>query len=109
MPAIQAGRGPCDTVSLGSLDPPMDVEALEQAALAAVAAASSTDAIESVRLEYLRRKSEIPPARPPRAGRGRAGGVGGGVRGGERGPQGAARRVAPPGDGNDLERRPRAD
>ena len=37
----------------------MDVEALEQAALAAVAAASSTDAIESVRVEYLGRKSEL--------------------------------------------------
>src|SRR6185312_12689536 len=37
----------------------MDVEALEQAALAAVAAASSTDAIESVRVEYMGRKSEL--------------------------------------------------
>ena len=37
----------------------MDVEALEQAALAAVAAASSTDAIEAVRVEYLGRKSEL--------------------------------------------------
>jgi phenylalanyl-tRNA synthetase alpha chain len=37
----------------------MDVEALEQAALAAVAAASSTDAIESVRVEFLGRKSEL--------------------------------------------------
>jgi phenylalanyl-tRNA synthetase alpha chain len=37
----------------------MDVEALEQAALAAVAAASSTDAIEGVRVEYLGRKSEL--------------------------------------------------
>jgi len=37
----------------------MDVEALEQAALAAVAAASSTDEIESVRVEYLGRKSEL--------------------------------------------------
>jgi phenylalanyl-tRNA synthetase alpha chain len=37
----------------------MDVEALEQAALAAVAAASSTDAIESVRVEYLGRKSAL--------------------------------------------------
>jgi phenylalanyl-tRNA synthetase alpha chain len=37
----------------------MDVEALEQVALAAVAAASSTDAIEAVRVEYLGRKSEL--------------------------------------------------
>jgi phenylalanyl-tRNA synthetase alpha chain len=37
----------------------MDVEALEQAALAAAAAASSTDEIESVRVEYLGRKSEL--------------------------------------------------
>ena len=37
----------------------MDVEALEQAALAAVAAASSTDAIEAARVEYLGRKSEL--------------------------------------------------
>jgi len=37
----------------------MDVEALEQAALAAVAAAPSTDAIEAVRVEYLGRKSEL--------------------------------------------------
>jgi len=37
----------------------MDVEALEQAALAAVAAASSTDEIEAVRVEYLGRKSEL--------------------------------------------------
>jgi phenylalanyl-tRNA synthetase alpha chain len=37
----------------------MDVEALEQAALAAVAAASSPDAIEAVRVEYLGRKSEL--------------------------------------------------
>ena len=37
----------------------MDVEALEQAALAAVAAASSTDEIESARVEYLGRKSEL--------------------------------------------------
>jgi phenylalanyl-tRNA synthetase alpha chain len=37
----------------------MDVEALEQAALAAVAAASSTDAIEGVRVEYLGRKSAL--------------------------------------------------
>jgi len=37
----------------------MDVEALEQAALAAVAAASSTDVIETVRVEYLGRKSEL--------------------------------------------------
>ena len=37
----------------------MDVEALEQAALAATAAASSTDAIEAVRVEYLGRKSEL--------------------------------------------------
>ena len=37
----------------------MDVEALEQAALAAVAAAASTDEIEAVRVEYLGRKSEL--------------------------------------------------
>jgi phenylalanyl-tRNA synthetase alpha chain len=37
----------------------MDVEALERAALAAVAAATSTDAIEAVRVEYLGRKSEL--------------------------------------------------
>jgi phenylalanyl-tRNA synthetase alpha chain len=37
----------------------MDVEALEQAALAAVAAASSTDEIESARVAYLGRKSEL--------------------------------------------------
>ncbi|HEX2302884.1 MAG TPA: phenylalanine--tRNA ligase subunit alpha [Gaiella sp.] len=37
----------------------MDVEALEQAALAAVAAASSTDEIEAVRVAYLGRKSEL--------------------------------------------------
>jgi phenylalanyl-tRNA synthetase alpha chain len=37
----------------------MDVEALEQAALAAVAAATSTDAIEAVRVEYLGRKSAL--------------------------------------------------
>ena len=40
----------------------MDVEALERAALAAVAAASSTDEIEAVRLEYLGRKSALPLA-----------------------------------------------
>ena len=37
----------------------MDVEALERAALAAVAAASSTDEIEAVRVEYLGRKSAL--------------------------------------------------
>jgi phenylalanyl-tRNA synthetase alpha chain len=37
----------------------MDVEALEQAALAAVAAATSTDEIEAVRVEYLGRKSAL--------------------------------------------------
>ena len=37
----------------------MDVEALEQAALAAVAAAASTDEIEAVRVEYLGRKSAL--------------------------------------------------
>jgi phenylalanyl-tRNA synthetase alpha chain len=37
----------------------MDVEALEQAALAAAAAASSTDEVEAVRVEYLGRKSEL--------------------------------------------------
>lgn len=37
----------------------MDVEALEQAALAAVAAAASSDEIEGVRVEYLGRKSAL--------------------------------------------------
>jgi len=37
----------------------MDVHSLEQAALAAVAAAASTDAIDAVRVEYLGRKSEL--------------------------------------------------
>jgi phenylalanyl-tRNA synthetase alpha chain len=37
----------------------MDVEALEQAAFEAVAAASTTDEIESVRVEYLGRKSAL--------------------------------------------------
>jgi len=37
----------------------MDVEALERAALAAVAAAASSDEIESARVEYLGRKSEL--------------------------------------------------
>jgi phenylalanyl-tRNA synthetase alpha chain len=37
----------------------MDVEALEQAALAAVAAAQTTDEIEAVRIEYLGRKSAL--------------------------------------------------
>ncbi len=37
----------------------MDVEALEQAALAAVAVATSTDEIEAVRVEYLGRKSAL--------------------------------------------------
>ena len=37
----------------------MDDQALEQAALAAVAAAGSTDAIEAVRVEYLGRKSAL--------------------------------------------------
>ena len=37
----------------------MDVEVLEQAALAAVAAASSADEIEAARVEYLGRKSEL--------------------------------------------------
>jgi phenylalanyl-tRNA synthetase alpha chain len=40
----------------------MDVEALEQAALAAVAAAASSDEIELVRVEYLGRKSPLPLA-----------------------------------------------
>jgi phenylalanyl-tRNA synthetase alpha chain len=40
----------------------MDVEALERAALAAVAAATSTDEIEAVRVEYLGRKSALPLA-----------------------------------------------
>jgi phenylalanyl-tRNA synthetase alpha chain len=37
----------------------MDVEALEQAAVAAVAAASTTDEIEAVRVEFLGRKSDL--------------------------------------------------
>ena len=37
----------------------MDVEALEQAALAAVAAAQTTDEIEAVRIDYLGRKSAL--------------------------------------------------
>ena len=37
----------------------MDVQALEQAALAAVAAADSTDSIDAVRVEYLGRKSAL--------------------------------------------------
>jgi phenylalanyl-tRNA synthetase alpha chain len=37
----------------------MDVDALEQAAVAAVAAASSTEEIEAVRVEYLGRKSAL--------------------------------------------------
>src|SRR5262245_976283 len=37
----------------------MDVEALEEAALAAVAAASATDHLEGVRVEYLGRKSAL--------------------------------------------------
>ncbi len=41
----------------------MDVEALERAALAAVAAAASTDEIEAVRVEFLGRKSALPLAR----------------------------------------------
>jgi phenylalanyl-tRNA synthetase alpha chain len=40
----------------------MDVEALEQAALAAVAVAASTDDVEAVRVEYLGRKSALPLA-----------------------------------------------
>src|SRR6187401_2105108 len=52
-------QAPSCNVSLASLGRPMDVEALEQAALAAVAAASSTDEIESARVEYLGRKSEL--------------------------------------------------
>ncbi|HEY7179494.1 MAG TPA: phenylalanine--tRNA ligase subunit alpha [Gaiella sp.] len=40
----------------------MDVEALERAALAAVAAAGSSDEIEAVRVEYLGRKSALPLA-----------------------------------------------
>jgi phenylalanyl-tRNA synthetase alpha chain len=40
----------------------MDVEALEQAALAAVAAAASTDDVEAVRVEFLGRKSALPLA-----------------------------------------------
>ena len=40
----------------------MDVEALERAALAAVAAAASSDEIEVVRVEYLGRKSALPLA-----------------------------------------------
>src|SRR6188472_2149470 len=52
-------QAPSCNVSLASLGRPMDVEALEQAALAAVAAASSTDELETVRVEYLGRKSEL--------------------------------------------------
>ena len=37
----------------------MDAQALENAALAAVAAAASVDEIEHVRVEYLGRKSEL--------------------------------------------------
>ena len=37
----------------------MDVQALEQEALAAVAAASTVDAIEAVRVDYLGRKSAL--------------------------------------------------
>ena len=37
----------------------MDVQALEQEALAAVAAAASTDEIEQVRVDYLGRKSAL--------------------------------------------------
>ena len=40
----------------------MDVEALERAALTAVAAAASSDEIEAVRVEYLGRKSALPLA-----------------------------------------------
>ena len=40
----------------------MDVEALERAALAAVAAAATSDEIEVVRVEYLGRKSALPLA-----------------------------------------------
>jgi phenylalanyl-tRNA synthetase alpha chain len=40
----------------------MDVEALERAALAAVAAATSSDEVEGVRVEYLGRKSALPLA-----------------------------------------------
>jgi phenylalanyl-tRNA synthetase alpha chain len=40
----------------------MDVEALERAALAAVAAAATSDEIEAVRVEYLGRKSALPLA-----------------------------------------------
>ena len=40
----------------------MDAEALERDGLAAAAAASSTDAIEGVRVEYLGRKSAIKQA-----------------------------------------------
>jgi hypothetical protein len=40
----------------------MDVEALERAALTAVAAAASTDEIEAVRVEFLGRKSALPLA-----------------------------------------------
>ena len=46
-------------MSLASLERPWIVEALEQAALAAVAAATSTDEIEAVRVEYLGRKSAL--------------------------------------------------
>ena len=46
-------------VALVRLDRPMDAEALEREALAAVAAAASTDEIEAVRVEYLGRKSAL--------------------------------------------------
>ena len=44
---------------VGNLAHPMDAEALEQAALAAVAAAATADDVERVRVEYLGRKSAL--------------------------------------------------
>ena len=45
--------------AFGNLGAPVDAQALENAALAAVAAATSVDEIEHVRVEYLGRKSEL--------------------------------------------------
>ena len=47
------------TEGVGNLGAPVDPEALESAALAAVAAASSVDEIEHARTEFLGRKSEL--------------------------------------------------
>ena len=53
-PAIQAGAR-----HVGNLGAPVDAQALEHAALAAVDAATSVDEIEQARVEYLGRKSEL--------------------------------------------------